>query len=168
LTGRSVKASRHAIQDREKKALLSRYLAEYGYALSDELDQDGKMEVHRSELGSIYLLGQRPLVFEAGGRLRPTLLFQGHIARLPKVVVDQGAVPFICRGADVMRPGVKRVDGDFPRGALVAVVDERFQKPIALGSSLLSSEEFPAVQGGRVVKVFHFVGDKLWKILRTL
>ncbi|MEM2904895.1 MAG: DUF1947 domain-containing protein [Candidatus Bathyarchaeia archaeon] len=163
-----MKVLRHAVQEREKKALLARYLAEYGYALSDELKRGEKVEVHKTELGTLYLLGQQPLVFETDGGLRPTLLFQRHIAQLPRIVVDQGAIPYICRGADVMKPGVRRVDGRFQRGALVAVVDERFGKPIALGNSLLSSEEILSAQRGRVVKVFHFAGDKLWKLLKTL
>ncbi len=163
-----MRASRHAVQDREKKALLNRYLAEYGYSLSDELKDSGTVEVYRGQVATVYLLDRVPLVYETGERLRPTLLFQGHIARLPKVVVDQGAVPYVCRGADVMRPGVKRVEGEFERGALVAVLEERFGKAIALGNSLFSSEQLRAAKAGRVVEVFHFVGDKLWKLLKTL
>lgn len=150
------------------KTLLDEYLAAYGHDLTEELKDGAKMEVCDTDQGTIYLARRIPIVYEADGKLRPTLLFQGHIRCLPRVVVDQGAVPYVCRGADVMRPGVKKLEGEFEEGALVAVVDEKHGKAIAVGHSLRRSEALLEARRGPVVKVQHHVGDKLWKVLRTL
>lgn len=80
---------------------------------------------------------------------------------LPKLVVDMGAVRFVTRGADIMRPGITVVP-TAPKDALVVVVDETHGKPLAVGQLLLSSEEIQAASEGRVVKNLHFVGDELW------
>jgi predicted RNA-binding protein (TIGR00451 family) len=80
---------------------------------------------------------------------------------LPKLVVDMGAVRFVTRGADIMRPGITVVPSA-PKDALVAVVDETHKKPLAVGKLLFSSEVIQSASEGRVVQNIHFVGDELW------
>ncbi len=40
------------------------------------------------------------------------------------------------------------------------------KKVIALGIALFSSEEIKALEKGKVIKVIHYVGDKLWQITK--
>ncbi|MBM4401516.1 MAG: RNA-binding protein, partial [Crenarchaeota archaeon] len=101
-------------------------------------------------------------------RVLPTLLFQDFAARAPKVVVDMRAVPYVCKGADVMAPGIVRVEGEFGKGDLVLVVDEKHGKALALGESLYDSETARSTKQGAVVKNFHFVSDKIWNFVKTL
>jgi PUA domain protein len=98
----------------------------------------------------------------------PTLRFEEYLRVTPKVTVDMGAVPYICKGANVMAPGVRRIDGTFRKNSIVAIVDEKFGKPIALGEILFGSEEALKLKQGRVVRNLFHVGDKIWNLLKEL
>lgn len=81
---------------------------------------------------------------------------------LPHVVVDKGAIKFVVNGADVMRPGIVRVDA-FEQGAVVVIVDEGYGKPLAVGKALFSTEELMAQKGGKSVTMLHHIGDAYWE-----
>jgi PUA domain protein len=125
------------------------------------------VEVVESEVGLIYLLGGKPLLFRSD-EIFPILTFKEFTDKAPKVVVDMGAIPYVCKGADVMAPEIRRIEGDFSRGDIVVVVDEKFGKTLALGESLYSSEEAKGIKKGAVLKTKHYVSDKVWNFAKTL
>ena len=94
--------------------------------------------------------------------LVPTLhlLLQNNF--LKKVEINMGAVPFIAKGADLMRPGIVGVDPGVEQGTMVAIVDETHNKPVAVGESLFSKEEMETMKVGKMVLNVHHVGDKVW------
>ena len=57
-----------------------------------------------------------------------TLAFEELFSMFPKIVVDMGAVPYVCKGADIMAPGIRSVNGEFETNNLLIVVDERHNK----------------------------------------
>lgn len=118
----------------------------------------------RAELDGtrVYLLDGATLLARAEGVLFPTLICPG-LERLAAVVVDMGAVPYVCNGADVMAPGVVDVRGDFQKGDLVVVRDMRHKKALAVGTAFASSGQMRAAERGKVVRNLHYVGDKLWQ-----
>ena len=79
-----------------------------------------------------------------------------------------GAVPYVCKGADVMAPGIVRIEGEFSKGDLVLVVDVKFGKALALGESLMDAETAKATKKGPIVKTLHYVSDKIWDYTKTL
>ncbi|NIN69992.1 MAG: RNA-binding protein, partial [Anaerolineae bacterium] len=85
-----------------------------------------------------------------------------HVDRLPRVVVDMGAIPYVCNGADVMAPGVTDMDS-FMAGDLVVVRDVTHGKALAVGRALKSSSDIEAARKGKVLENLHYVGDRLWK-----
>jgi PUA domain protein len=85
---------------------------------------------------------------------------------MPKIVVDMGAIPYVCKGADVMAPGVVSIKGEFKENDVLLIIDERHGKPLAVGVALISSENMGAVNRGKTVKTLHYVGDKLWNHLK--
>lgn len=115
----------------------------------------------------IYLIDGKPLLANVNGKLFPTLFFNEVFSFLPKIVVDMGAISHICKGADIMAPGVVRIDGQFNVGHFVLVVDERHGKPLAIGSAFLDSQTAEQTKHGKIVKNLHYVGDKLWVSLKT-
>ena len=117
----------------------------------------------------VYLLDGRPLAVEVSGKLIPSIraLMDG-VAELPRVVVDSGAVKHVVNGADVMAPGMVRVEGDFAKGDLVVVVDEKHGKPLCVGVALVDRSELASMSRGKVVENLHYVGDKLWKKLKEM
>ena len=83
---------------------------------------------------------------------------------LKKIVVDMPAVPYMVKGADVMRPGIKEIDEGIRKGMLVSIVDEKNKKAIAVGISEFSTEELRVLKTGKVIKNIHWVGDEIWKM----
>ena len=78
------------------------------------------------------------------------------------VVVDMGAVRFVSNGADVMNPGVVDADKKISEGDMVWVCDEKNHQPLAVGFAIISGEEMVEKSSGKALKVFHYVGDKIW------
>ena len=131
--------------------------------LGVKIDSGRVEEVLAVEDTRIFLAEGEPRLIEIGEALLPTLVYYEALERLPNVVVDMGAVPHICGGADVMAPGVTAVEGEFENGDLVVIRDDRHRKALALGLALFSSGELREMGRGRVVRNIHYVGDKVWK-----
>jgi len=112
----------------------------------------------------VYFLDGAIQLARPGGVLVPTLNTR-HVDRLPSVVVDMGAVPYVCDGADVMAPGIVEIRGPFEEGDLVVVRDVNHGKALAVGRALKPSEKIEASGKGKVVENLHYVGDRIWKAL---
>jgi len=135
------------------------------------LDVKAKWEVVKlSKNEVVYLLDGKPIAIEiSSGRLIPSIkALMNGIAELPRVVVDSGAVKHVVNGADVMAPGIVRVEGDFAKGDLVVVVDEKYGKPLCVGTALVNASELASMFRGKVVENLHYVGDKLWNRLKEM
>ncbi|MBI5065362.1 DUF1947 domain-containing protein [Candidatus Woesearchaeota archaeon] len=103
------------------------------------------------------------MFFTREDKLIPTLkqLLKNNF--LKKIAVDMGAVPFIIKGADIMRKGIKEIADNIKEGEIVAVIDEKHHKPLAVGIALFNSEGIKLQTEGKSVKNIHCVGDELWK-----
>jgi len=121
-----------------------------------------------TERATIYLVNGEPILAKVNNRLIPTLKFSLALSSLPSVIVNMGAVPPICNGADVMAPGVVTTDGNFHANTLVVVRDERHKKPLALGVALRDKVQITSNDRGKVVMNIHYVGDWLWKWMKEL
>lgn len=156
---------RRFLKSKDSKTLLRRFSSEYGLP---EAFFGRKPKVESLSLPGdkeLFLLEGKPLILAAGGRLYPTLIFHEALRSLPKVVVDMGAVPHICNGADVMAPGVRRIEGTFKEGSVVSVVDERHRKFLAVGVAEMQSEAIERLKKGKCVRNVHYVGDRVWREL---
>lgn len=111
---------------------------------------------------SVLFVDGRPLILKTGTGLLPSLKFEELINSFPKIVVDMGAVAHVANGAHIMRPGIREIRGDFSKGQLLTIVDEKFGKILALGVAELDSEAMRSVNKGRVITNVHYVGDELW------
>ena len=89
------------------------------------------------------------------------------LEKFPKVVVDSGAIKFVCNGANVMRPGIKNFT-KFDKDQIVCVVEETHNKFLAIGRSLVSSDELPSITKGEVVKNLHYISDRFWEAAKEI
>lgn len=122
----------------------------------------GPIEVLELEEGrEIILAAGEVLLFRLNDKIFPLLKSLDRIP-LKRVVVDMGAVPHVVNGADVMAPGVVSADGGITREEGVAIVDERYGKPIAVGQALVPGAEMQGPRG-KVIKNLHHVGDEMWR-----
>jgi PUA-domain protein len=162
------KHRRYALKSKQAKQLLKEVSKRLKVNMEALFGSKTNVEVVVADVGNIYLVNGKPLFFTVKKEVLPTLLFQDFIFHAPKIVVDMGAVPYVCNGADVMAPGIVRVEGEFGKGDLVLVVDEKHGKPLALGLSLNDAENVKKTKQGAVVKNVHFVSDKIWNFAKTL
>jgi len=110
---------------------------------------------------TVYLLDYVVEFVRDGDAIYP-FLGGSHVDGLPRVVVDMGAIPYVCNGADVMAPGIADMDS-FEVGNLVVVRDVTHGKALAIGKALKSSSDIEASRKGKVIENLHYVGDSLWK-----
>ena len=162
------KQRRYYVKSKEAKQILNEVSERLKVNVEDLFGSKVNIEVAEADIGKIYLVNGKPLFFKVGERLLPTLLFPEFVSQAPKIVVDMGAVPYVCNGANVMAPGIVRVEGEFGKGDLVLVVDEKHGKPLALGESMSNVESARNIKQGAVVKTLHFVSDKIWNLAKTL
>ncbi len=157
---------RHLLKTRDIKSLMERIRNELG-ALP-QLDER-RLEAAVLDDGSrVYLLDGVVAFFEHGNQILPSLrILLDGVMTLPAVTVDMGAIKYVINGADIMRPGVTHVDDGIVAGAAVSIIDERHGRPIAVGVSLMSSDEIRQASSGKVVLNRHHVGDPLWEFGRS-
>jgi len=89
------------------------------------------------------------------------------LEKFPSVTVDMGAVEFMCKGANLMRPGIKEFT-EFENDKLVCIVEESQHKFLAVGKSVVYSSELETMDKGEVIKNIHYVSDKFWETGKTI
>jgi len=162
------KYRRHFLKNREAKILLHEASEKLQTDLNSFFRERADIEVIETDVAEIILVNGRPIMIKTSDGVYPTLKFEEYLRLAPKVIVDMGAVPYVCKGANVMAPGVRRIEGTFRSDSIVAIMDEKFGKPIAIGEILFGSEEAPKLKQGKVVKNLFYVGDKTWNLLKEL
>jgi len=97
----------------------------------------------------------------------PFLSETSLLERFPKVVVDAGAIKFVCNGANVMRPGIKKYT-EFKKDDLVCIVEDTHNKFLAVGKAMVSSDDMQSITKGEVVKNLHYISDKYWESAKMI
>ncbi len=106
----------------------------------------------------------KPIFFEKDNIIFPTLnlIYDLGYIFLKEIRVDDGAVKYILKGADVFRPGITFFEENIQKGD-IAVIEDPKERPIAIGISLVNFDEFKSMEKGRVVKNYHYLNDKIFK-----
>jgi PUA domain protein len=164
----SAKFRRYFLKAKDLRMLIRDASKRLGINLEQILKGRLSAEVIEDDGVEVYLLNGKALLAKLNGNLFPTLVFTEYLNSTPKVVVDMGAVPHVCNGADIMAPGIKHFMGEFKSGDFILVVDEKYGKPLAVGEILFDAESVAEIKHGRVVKNIHFVGDKVWSIIKRV
>ena len=159
LTGRTI------LKDRDAKPLIEELNKIPGLG---QLSHKARVETETVKNSEITFVDGRPIAFKRDGELVPVLTNLAAIEKMPRVTVDMGAVPHVVGGADIMAPGIRRVDGVFGENALAVVVDEKHGKFLAVGRTILNSEKLSATKKGKTIVNLHYVGDPIWEIIKSL
>jgi PUA domain protein len=163
------KQRRYSLKAKEAKQMLSE--ASQRFKMNLETLFGGKtatIEVVETEVGQIYIVNAKPVMFKTVEGFLPLLGFTEFVEAAPKVTVDMGAIPFVCKGANVMAPGIRRVEGEFSKKDLVVIIDEKYGKALALGESMLEASIFKETKNGSVIKTLHYVSDKYWNTAKLI
>ncbi len=132
-----------------------------------ELPKVKTLTIHEIDDDASLITGDGFSAIKLGETYIPFLSEVGLLERFPKIVVDMGAVKFVCDGATVMRPGVKNYS-EFEKDQLVCVVEESRNKFLAIGRSLVSSKDMTTMTKGEVVKNLHYVSDRFWEAAKEI
>jgi PUA domain protein len=148
---------RKQLGKKESREINSQIFSEFG--ISEFIDKKANAELIDDKF--VYVDGSAKF-FYIQDKIIPTLKSILQKNFLKKITVDMGAVKFVAGGADIMRPGIKNIEPEIKAGQIITIVDEKNQKPLAIGQALFSSEEMRSKDSGKVVKNLHYVGDEIW------
>jgi PUA domain protein len=128
--------------------------------LPDFLKFNKKDEIKEDKENIIYKNGEKYLI-KINNLYIPHLNILNNIENyFPSVYIDKGAIPFILKGADLMRPGITKIDKNINKESIVIIKDENHNKNLAVGISLYSTEELKKQEKGKSIKIIHYFGDK--------
>jgi malignant T-cell-amplified sequence len=124
---------------------------------SYEIEKNRKLLIHEDNFAAV-------LIDEA---ILPFLGNHELVELFPYILVDMGAVKYVCNGANIARPGIVKFE-TFLKDRIVIVKDKDHQKSLAVGISLYDSEKGMALSKGHIISNMHYVGDKFWNLYKEL
>jgi len=123
------KKSLHDLKKGEIKEILNSINNLLGDAVFKDITSKASFKIANMEEGiDIVYVNDSSSFLKIGNNFIPSLKLLISIPneKIPrKIVIDMGAVPFISKGADVMRPGIKEIDTQIEKDGSVIIVDER-------------------------------------------
>ena len=155
--------SSHLISKSETAAILDEILPKWKI----DIPKIKNLKCHYLPDNAEIITGNGITILKRDSEYLPFLSNTEVLEKFPHVVVDMGAVKFVCNGANVMRPGIRKYT-DFEKDQIVCVKEESKQKFLAVGKSLVSSTELESLAKGEVVKNLHYISDKYWEAKKEI
>ena len=125
------------------------------------------LKVHQISDEAQIITGKGIKILKIDDDYLPFLSETDTLEKFPNVMVDMGAVKFMCKGANVMRPGIKKFT-EFEKDKIVCIVEESQHKFLAVGKAMVSSLELENMEKGEVIKNLHYISDKFWETGKTI
>ncbi len=125
------------------------------------------LKVHQISNEAQIITGKGIKILKINDEYLPFLSETETLEKFPNVVVDMGAVKFMCKGANLMRPGIKKFT-EFEKDNLVCIIEESQHKFLAVGKAMVSSSELENMEKGEVIKNMHYISDKFWETGKTI
>ena len=149
------------------KSETSTILKEISLKWKQDMPKIKNLMSHYVDAESQILIGDSLKILRINDEYMPFLSEIKLLESFPNVVVDMGAVKFMCNGANVMRPGIKNYS-DFSKDDIVCVVEESQHKFLAVGKALVNSSEMKEMSKGEVIKNMHYISDRYWEVSKTI
>ena len=132
-----------------------------------EIPKIKNLKVHQVSDEAQIITGKGIKILKIDEEYVPFLSETETLEKFPYVMVDMGAIKFMCKGANVMRPGIKN-HSNFEKDKIVCIIEESQHKFLAVGKSVVSSSEIDQMEKGEVVKNLHYISDKFWEVGKTI
>jgi len=143
--------------NKDKKELVNILPLGYDFDKKDEIAEDGNVLLKNSEKFLIISKRNKKNIEELLPHLK-SVEDKGFKA----VYVDRGAIPFIIKGADLMRPGIQIIEDGFQVGDIIVIRDEEHKKNLAIGKTLFSSGDMKNQEKGKSIEIFHYFNDEFY------
>lgn len=144
------------------KSETSKILEQINSQWKIELPKQKNIKTHEVDEKGVIITGDGITAVKIGDDILPFLDDIPILEKFPYVTVDMGAIKFVCKGANVMRPGITKFS-DFESGEIVCVIEESQKKFLAVGKAKMSSKELNETSNGEVIKNMHYVSDNFWE-----
>ena len=144
------------------KSETSKILEQINSQWKIELPKQKNIKTHEVDEKGVIITGDGITAVKIGDDILPFLDDLPILEKFPYVTVDMGAIKFVCKGANVMRPGITKFS-DFESGEIVCVIEESQKKFLAVGKAKMSSKELDETNKGEVIKNMHYVSDNFWE-----
>jgi len=135
-----------------------------------EVARSAQVEILEPDENTKFVVIDGRFTFVSGGG-NDYLPFVGSseaVGLFPSVSIDEGALKYIIKGADVMRPGISKYDQWGEAGKLVVVREDKKGRAAAIGRTAVTSAEMAELKKGNCVKNLHHVGDKFWDAYKKI
>jgi PUA-domain protein len=156
--------NRTILKDRDAKPLIEELNKIPGL---EQLSRKSRVETETVKSSEVIFVDGLPVAFKREEQFVPVLTNNSALEKMPRVTVDMGAVPHVVGGADIMAPGIRKVEGSFHEKGLVVIVDEKHGKFLSIGRSLLTSDALAGTKKGKVITNIHYVGDPVWETIKS-
>ena len=136
----------------------------------EELNTQWKIEVpkqknvrtHQIDEKGVIITGNGVTAVKIGEDILPFLGDVPILEKFPYVVVDMGAIKFVCKGANIMRPCITKFS-DLEKDEIVCVIEESQHKFLAVGKAKMPSKQLDETEHGEVIKNMHYISDTVWE-----
>ena len=157
---------RHFIRKSELKPLKDLILKQYDQKFVDQIfPKKSNVEVIETEAGdTLYAINNVLKLWKSKEGYIPVLtLLLNNQVDLKTIVVDFGAIRYVANGADVMRPGITKIDPLIKAGDIVQIREETQNRALAVGKAMFDALEMEKKTSGKVVKNLHTIQDSIWE-----
>lgn len=158
--------TRHFIQKSQIRELQDDLLHQYDEKFVEQIfPKKARIELIQTDAGdTLYAVNNVLKLWKSNEGYIPVLtLLLNKQVDLKKIVVDKGAIRFVTNGADVMRPGITKIDSSIKMGDIVVIVDENHDRALAIGRAMFDAKQMEDKKSGKVVKNLHTIQDDVWK-----
>ncbi|MFO8018045.1 MAG: PUA domain-containing protein [Promethearchaeia archaeon] len=127
--------------------------------------EDTKVEwIKTEENDELYAINDELRLWKSKDGYIPvlTLLLDNRVG-LKSVHVDDGAIRFVTDGADIMRPGITKINDQIRKGDIIRIAAEKQDRTLAVGKALYNADEMEKKKKGKVIKNLHTINDNVWE-----
>ena len=132
-----------------------------------ELPKIKNLKFHHISDNEIIITGSGLTAIKINDKILPHLSEVKLLEKFPHIIVDMGAIKFVCKGANVMKPGITKLS-TFENGDIICVVEESNNKFLSVGIAKVSSGDAKNANSGIVVENLHYISDKYWEIKKEI
>ncbi len=157
---------RHFIKSSEIKLLKEEIMKEHNKDFVNQIfPKKCRVELILTENGdTLYAINNILKVWRSKEGYIPVLtLLLDNKVNLKTVIVDMGAVRFVTNGADIMRPGITKIDPQIKKGELVKIVDVKNNRALAVGKAMFDAKDMESKTSGKVIRNLHTIKDNIWQ-----
>ena len=157
---------RHFIRKSELHVLKEEILKHYDQNFIDQIfPQKCNVELIQTESGdTLYAVNNELKLWKSKEGFIPVLtLLLNNKVKLKTIIVDFGAVRYVTNGADVMRPGITKIEPSIKKGDILKIEEETKHRALAVGKAMFDASEMELKTSGKVVKNLHTIQDSIWQ-----